>query len=198
MMLDLADTVALVERCAPGVAPETLLAIVEVESGFRPLAIGSSGTRTGSPKASNRHAAIATASDLIATGASVDLGLAQINSRNLRRLGLTVADAFEPCRNLAAAATVLREGYGRAITAGQAPQEALRAALSTYNTGHPRHGLANGYVAKVLAAAARYGAPREEVSPETPPEPPPAPPWDVFATRPSTRFVLSFTPGASP
>ncbi len=84
------------------------------------------------------------ARDLIAQGRSIDLGLGQINSANLQWLGLSIEAAFEPCANLKAAAQVLLSGYR--------PQEGRRAfdaALSRYNTGHPRRGLANGYVARV-------------------------------------------------
>lgn len=194
MMLGLDETAALIERCAPGVARETLLGIIEVESGFRPLAIGARH-HLRPARIADLPTAVAEASDLIAAGESVDLGLAQINSRNLARLGLSVAGAFEPCRNLAAAATVLREGYARALAAGEAPQAALTAALSAYNTGHPRRGLANGYVAKVVRAAARYDAAPGAQRAEGPSAPPP-PAWDVFASHRPARFVLTLTPGA--
>lgn len=192
MMLGLDETAALVERCAPDVARETLLGIIAVESGFRPLAIGARH-HLRPARTTDLRAAVAKASDLIAAGESVDLGLAQINSRNLARLGLSIADAFEPCRNLAAAAAVLREGYGRALAAGEPPQAALTTALSAYNTGHPRRGLANGYVAKVVRAAARYGAAPSAPSTEGPAPAPAA--WDVFAAHGAARFVITFTPG---
>ena len=45
---------------------------------------------------------------LIVAGHSVDLGAWQINSRNLSLLGLGVADAFEPCKAVSAAAAAPR------------------------------------------------------------------------------------------
>lgn len=47
---------------------------------------------------------------MISAGRRVDLGLAQINSKNLGWLGLSVEAAFDSCQNLAAAARVLQAG----------------------------------------------------------------------------------------
>lgn len=193
-MLDLADLQTLAARCAPSIAPATLLAVVKAESGFDPLAIGVNGPGGGPVRSRRPEEAVRRAKALIATGRSVDLGLGQINSRNLGWLGLTVEAAFDPCRNLAAAARVLEDGWRRAGSA--APQARLRTALSFYNTGHPTRGARNGYVARVVRAAAQVvpalepvpGAPATTVeAPRPAAEPPladpPAPPatWDVFA-----------------
>ena len=157
-MLEHADLTALIETCAPGVAPPTMLAIIEVESGFNALAIGVNAPERRALAPKSASAAVRVAEKLLRSGANLDLGLAQINSRNLARLNLTLTTAFDPCANLAAAAQVLRDGFDQATINGQAPQEALRTALSIYNTGHPRRGLRNGYVAKVVSAAERFGA----------------------------------------
>lgn len=196
MMLGIAETVAIAERCAPSVASQTLLAIVQVESSFNPLAIGVNGSAQQARAARAPESALARAAKLAAAGVSFDLGLAQINARNLASLRLSLRDAFDPCRNLAAAALLLGEAYDRAIEAGEAPQAALRTALSTYNTGHPRRGFANGYVAKVLAASERFAASVE-------PEPPTSPPLRYAPATPPTptpsiSFVFSFAQGARP
>jgi hypothetical protein len=87
------------------------------------------------PRAAARYpktqaAAIATATELIERqGRSVDLGLMQVNSANLRPLGLTVADAFDPCRNMAAGARILQEGYSSARRAVTELQTAFRVAF---------------------------------------------------------------------
>jgi hypothetical protein len=89
---------------------------------------------------------------------SVDLGLMQINAANLQKLGLTVADAFDPCQSLAAAGRLLQGGY---LTAGGGyvpSQTALRKALSLYNTGTLTRGFVNGYVKRVEAAASQVQA----------------------------------------
>ncbi len=197
MPLDPAVVLALAAACAPQVAPQTLLAVAQVESGLDPLAIGVNGPGGRAPRPRTRWEAIVQATGLIAAGGNIDLGLAQINSRNLGWLGLSLADAFDPCRSLAASAQVLANGYRRAAPPAGREQAGLRIALSYYNTGHPTRGVANGYVARVTAAAGRAAAqaPRQIAVAE----PPPA--WDVFAragTRPAEGFVVTSSSGAPP
>jgi type IV secretion system protein VirB1 len=91
---------------------------------------------------------------LQATGWDFSVGLAQINVRNLRRLGLTLETAFEPCANLAAMQSVLSECFVRAGKQGLAPQRSLRQALSCYYSGNFTTGFKHGYVRRVIDAAA--------------------------------------------
>lgn len=199
-MLDLSMILALADRCAPNVAPQTLAAVAYAESRFNPLAIGvNSGPRpVRAPR--TRDEAVRTTRRLLAQGANVDLGLGQINSANLLWLNLSVEDAFDPCRNLAAAGTVLRSGYR--WSGGGDRQAALRVALSRYNTGHPERGFRNGYVARVERAAAALGVlpPAPDLPSATGNDGPPAEPahptltgpWDVFARARFSR-VVTFT-----
>ena len=152
MILDVPAIMILAQQCAPSVHPRTMAAIVMTESAGNQLAINVNGTRNPRP-AANLQAAVQTARRYIAAGYSVDLGLAQINSRNLARLGLTVEQMFVPCANLAASARILSMNYRAAGRAGDA-QRALRVAFSMYNTGHPARGFGNGYVARVERAGA--------------------------------------------
>lgn len=198
MPLALATLLALAQACAPDVAPETLLSVARAESGFDPLVIGvnSRPHQTLHPSGAAEAARVATA--LLAQGRNLDLGLTQINGRNLPRLGLSVSDAFDPCRNLAAGARILSENYAAVRRSPVQPQTALKAALSVYNTGHPERGIRNGYVGRVYQAAARVvpaiqlaGAPSEPSLPQpgpvqlkaelAPVPDPPTPTLDVFA-----------------
>jgi type IV secretion system protein VirB1 len=195
MILSLDQMQDLAAQCAPAVAAETLLSVAKVESGFNPLAVGVNGAPRIRVRAANKADAIAKASALIAQGRSVDLGVSQINSRNLTWLGLTVEAAFDPCRNLAASARVLQDGYARSAAKRVGEQPALLTALSYYNTGHPQRGLRNGYVAKVAKAAAqvvpalRVEAEASAVEPLAAAPPPPR--WDVFGAAPEpTSFVI--------
>lgn len=195
-MLDPQAVVDLAAQCAPHVAPATLLAVARAESGLEPLAIGVNGARGRRPSATTASEAVAAAKALVAAGRDIDLGLAQINVRNLPRLGLSMEAAFDPCRNLAAAAQVLSEGYARGQARHGPGQAALRAALSVYNTGHLERGFANGYVARVVAQGGAIARPSLAAA-VAEPSPPAA--WDVFAraaARPSS-FVLSAS-GATP
>lgn len=144
------DVSNLVHQCAPGVAPSVLEAIIRTESAFDPLAIHVNGkVRLRSPPATAGQAA-KWSRWLIRQGYSVDMGLMQINSRNLASLRLTPEGAFDPCRNIRAGAALLTAAYGRARTAGGPESRALLQAISAYNTGTFDGGFRNGYVAKVL------------------------------------------------
>jgi type IV secretion system protein VirB1 len=142
---------ALASHCAPTVAPETVLAIIQTESSGEPFALNVNGGRQPA-RQSNAVDAATTARRFVAAGYSVDLGLGQINSRNMRWLGLTWETVFDPCTNVAALARVLTTNYN-SVKAGRDPQTALRVALSMYNTGSQTRGFRNGYVAKVVGNA---------------------------------------------
>lgn len=199
MLLDLATFLTLATACAPSVAPTTLLAVARVESGLDPLAIGVNGPSGLDGHAETVDDAVRQAERLVAAGRDIDLGLAQINVRNLPRLGLTVADAFDPCRNLQASARVLAEGYQRALPIAGAGQAALRVALSFYNTGRPDRGLRNGYVARVVAQAAGSTPARLDAIDQAA-QPAPVASWDVFgrARLTSADFVVRPALGAQP
>lgn len=144
------DFVALVQDCAPWVAHQTMAAIVKTESGFKPLAIGVNGGARLARQPESKQEAVITANWLIANGYSIDLGLGQVNSSNLVRTGLTVEDAFDPCKNISAAAHILHGNFKVARTKVQGDQAALLAALSAYNTGSYSRGFENGYVRRVV------------------------------------------------
>jgi type IV secretion system protein VirB1 len=144
----------LVVQCAPAVAPSTMTAIVRVESGGNPLAMNVNGSQRLARQPANKAEAINWATWLIARGYSVDLGLAQVNSRNLPRLGVAATQMFDPCDNLKAGARIFSENYSGASQKYGPGPNALNAAISAYNTGNYRSGFDNGYVAKVTGTAA--------------------------------------------
>ena len=150
--------------CAPQVSPVTLRAIVRVESGGNPWAlhVNDPQRNKGAPRLpgqpGSKAEAIRWAETLIAAGHSVDLGLMQVNSGNLRRLQLTAAQVLDPCTNVAAGARILSAFYSGAAGRMGEGQPALRAALSAYNTGNHWGGFRNGYVGKVVANAGQQHA----------------------------------------
>lgn len=176
------DFIALAQECAPWVAPETLAAIVKTESGFKPLSIGINGGARLVRQPDNKVEAVTTAKWLISNGYNIDLGLGQVNSSNLTKTGLTIEDAFEPCKNIAAAATILHGNYQIARNKVQGEQAALHAALSAYNTGSFSKGFTNGYVQKVInnAGTATPGATMQAVVP--------IPLLTVKTARPATKL----------
>jgi type IV secretion system protein VirB1 len=131
-------------QCAPSVDPHMLVGIAQNESGLETEILHDNSTG----KVLRGAGILEAAAQLIKAGHSVDLGVMQINSRNLGLLGLSLADAFNPCSSVAGAA--------RLITL-----------FSAYNTGSATRGIANGYVGKTVTAIRRVkGEPIE-----TPPVP---------------------------
>lgn len=142
------------DLCAPYIAPETIQAVIQVESSGNPLAINVNGVGTFSPTDLNQ--AIAIAKYFIAQGRKVDLGLMQVDSENLASSGQTVRTIFDPCANIAAGGRILENDYRTALRAGQIGASALDAALSAYNTGSLTAGFYNGYVQKYHAGRITY------------------------------------------
>ncbi len=148
------DLITLVMVCAPFVSNNTMLAIIEQESRGNPWAIGVNGKHQFR-KATNYSEAVIESTRLIAKGASIDMGLMQINSKTMVNLGLTVEQVFDPCTNVYAGGTVLTRDYVRASKTHSTDQAALQAALSAYNTGNFSNGFKNGYVNSVLKHAVK-------------------------------------------
>lgn len=164
--MDAATFLALVLVCAPQVHADTAGALVRVESGFNPWAIGVVG---GALERQPRHRAeaLATARALQRAGWNFSVGLGQINVGNFQRLGLTLESAFDLCTNLAAMQTVLAECFERATARPAATrQQALHHALSCYYSGNFNTGFRHGYVRRVISAASL----RARLSPAQPKE----------------------------
>jgi len=144
------EFLALADQCASFVSPHTLEAIVKTESNFDPLKIGVNGGAKLQRQPVTVEEAVVTAQWLLANGYNIDLGLGQVNSSNLNRIGLSVTEAFDPCKNLKAAGTIFNNSFQSAMQ--QYPEgQALQVALSAYNTGNYVQGFSNGYVNKVLS-----------------------------------------------
>ncbi|MFC6523146.1 lytic transglycosylase domain-containing protein [Undibacterium arcticum] len=157
------DMDALMQRCAPQVHPKTLSAIVHTESRGRAFVISDDGPM-GLPWAerklmlrsydpSTKDEAANLVESLTAQGHMVGIGLTQLSSRHLKRFGISVQTALEPCDNLRMGAQVLTEFYAEALKKYKNPEQALLAAISAYNTGNFENGFGNGYVQKVVDAS---------------------------------------------
>lgn len=151
--------------CAPDIAPQTLTEVIRVESRGNPLAININGPIKLPRPPLDAADAVALVRPVIAAGYSVDLGLMQVNSRNLPQLGVTLEQMFDPCTNLRAGAAILAANYAEAARRQGPGQPALLAALSAYNTGDFARGFRNGYVAKYTATAPAAVPPADAASP---------------------------------
>lgn len=130
------------------VAPVTLEAVIRVESGGDPLSLNVNRLAGPQPRPATIAEAVTLAQRYIAQGYSVDLGLMQVNSRNLDALGYTIEQVLDPCTNIRGGAAILTADYAEAARSKGEGQGALQAALSAYNTGSFYRGFANGYVAR--------------------------------------------------
>ncbi|MDK4728963.1 MULTISPECIES: transglycosylase SLT domain-containing protein [Rhizobium] len=123
--------VEIAQTCAPMVQVETLAGIVSLESRFQPFAIR---INTGPPLATqpaSKAEAIEVATSLHADRQDIQIGLGGIGIEALQKLKLSVADAFDPCMNLKATATLL-DGYYRAALRAGDPAQAERVMLQSY------------------------------------------------------------------
>jgi type IV secretion system protein VirB1 len=153
------DFESLAQQCAVGVHPNTMAALVSVESAFNPNAIGVVGGQLAR-QPSSKAEAIATARALEREGWNFSVGLGQVNRHNLAPQGLDYATAFEPCANLRAAARILSTCFARARHRQHDQQVALRAALSCYYSGNFTNGFKPegpriSYVERVVSQATR-------------------------------------------
>src|SRR5579863_10753676 len=150
MTIHMLALAALIRHCAPGVAPSTMAAIVRVESGGDPFAIGDN-TTSRSYYPHDRATAERMARRLLDAGHLLDLGIAQIDSMNFAGFGVTTHTIFDPCINLSIGAKILSDDYVFAARRYPDAQVALRHAIGMYNTGRIDAGAR--YIARVLAAA---------------------------------------------
>ncbi|MGI4809732.1 MAG: lytic transglycosylase domain-containing protein [Janthinobacterium lividum] len=155
MSLALPLFLQLAASVAPSIAPETLAAFAQAESKLEPFAIGDNDTGQ-SYQPATAAAAVALATSLLSQRHSLDLGIMQVNSANLARVGLTVATAFDPGQSIRAGAVILADAYQRCRRNGTVEEQAaLRCAASVYNTGREQAGIANGYQPRVWRVAAQ-------------------------------------------
>jgi type IV secretion system protein VirB1 len=201
--LDLAQT------CAPIVAAETLAGVVSLESRFEPLAIRINSGAPLSEQPATKAEAIEIATSLVAERQDIQLGLGGIDTEELRKLKLSISNAFDPCVNLQATATLLNGYYRLAVKAGADAKRAEQVMLqSWYGRDDPSLGAMVNYDEQVHQEIKRLGrtlatltignggegtGPDEETTLAVPiegaaHEPPAgeavsAPSWDVFNSR---------------
>jgi type IV secretion system protein VirB1 len=118
--------------CAPMVQMEMLAGIVSLESRFQPLAIRINSGPPLAAQPSSKAEAIEIATSLIADHQDIQIGLGSLAIEALQKLNLSVADAFDPCLNLKATATLLDGYYRQALRAGDDPARAETVMLRSY------------------------------------------------------------------
>jgi type IV secretion system protein VirB1 len=141
-----------VNHCAVHVAPSTMIAIIKAESNSKPFAVNLNHAKIlKQPK--NKKQAIKWVEYLDKHGYNFDVGLAQVNIKNIHQYGYKATDALDPCINIKVASNILYEDYLLARKGTHSKQDALAEAISMYNTGNRSDGFYNGYVDRVYKVA---------------------------------------------
>ncbi|TCU32604.1 transglycosylase SLT domain-containing protein [Rhizobium azibense] len=133
--------VDLAKICAPTIAIETIAAVVSLESGFHPYAIRINSGPPLLDQPASKSEAIELVTSLVAARQDIQIGLGGLGLGELNKLKLSISDAFDPCLNLKAAATLL-DGYRRlALRTGADAAQAENVMLqSLYGRGDPSLG----------------------------------------------------------
>lgn len=147
------DLTMYINRCAPLVTPSTMLALVKTESNGNHLAIGLNGTYKLKYQANNLTEASLWVNYLESHGYNFDVGLGQINIKNIKKYGYKPVDMLDPCKNLTVASDILYRNYHIALHKAENKSQALLHAISAYNSGNYNTGFSNGYVLRVLGNA---------------------------------------------
>lgn len=122
-------------QCAPNVAPETLNAVVNVESAGKPFVVANVTDNT-SHSFDDKGRAVAFLNDLTRKNKNYSAGLMQINSANFKWLGVSNENIFDSCTNIKAGGKVLQQCWLKAKASELDDQKTLRNALSCYYSGN--------------------------------------------------------------
>nr|WP_064250393.1 lytic transglycosylase domain-containing protein [Rhizobium leguminosarum]OAP89135.1 type IV secretion system protein VirB1 [Rhizobium leguminosarum] len=205
--------VDLVQNCAPMVEVRTLAAVISLESRFKPFAIRINSGPPLERQPASKAEAIELATSLAADHQDIQIGLGGIGMEELRKLNLSISDAFDPCLNLKATATLLNSYYRLALHAGADATQAEKVMLqSYYGRNDPSVGKMVKYDEQVRRemvrlpsnlASVAIGEPREDIPLDEPadsreasaitksiPQPDEAASWDVFNARRQTQVLV--------
>jgi type IV secretion system protein VirB1 len=151
--------------CVPTAPVTTLRAVVQVESSGNPNAMQidfpkallkrwnlPAGTLRLNRQPTDQREALNWLAYFQSYDIFVDLGLMQVSTAEAKRRGISPESLLEPCTNLRVGWQILEDDYRIEQQIYGPGQEALRRAISRYNTGDAQRGIANGYLGRVLAA----------------------------------------------
>jgi type IV secretion system protein VirB1 len=178
---------AALRACAPASAPDTIAAIVEVESGGWPYAINDNTARR-SYRPGSRAEALRIADAALSARHSVDVGIAQVNSSNFRAFNVNAATMLEPCANLRVGSAILAGAYRVAAARYSGRPQALWHAIMAYNSGSIYAG--EGYVRSVVETASPPSPVVPSIgiiTPSTVAEEPLLPPAEIIPQAPRSR-----------
>lgn len=146
------DVLAVLGCLALGADPALISAVITVESQWDHAAINVNKWSGNSYRTKSVNKNAAAARVFVQNGYTVDVGLMQINSNNLKKYEVDILDGFDICTNVQLGERILLDAIDFAKTKGMEGDQAVKAGLSIYNTGSIQNGFSNGYVNKVWGA----------------------------------------------
>ncbi len=161
-MLNLA---LLILQCATPVAQVKMPAIIKTESQNNPLAIGLNKGYKLKFQPKDPEQAKNWVEYLEKNDYNFDVGLAQINIKNIKKYGYTAKDLLDPCVNITVGSDILANNYKNAMSGSTSSTEGWQKAISAYNTGNFTSGMRNGYVAKVNANSQKLALNDKDIPP---------------------------------
>ncbi|MCW0018929.1 transglycosylase SLT domain-containing protein [Rhizobium sp. BT-226] len=203
--------VDLAQNCAPVVEVRMLAAVISLESRFKPFDIRINSGPPLERQPASKAEAIELATSLAADHQDIQIGLGGIGMEELRKLKLSISDAFDPCLNLKATATLLNSYYRLALYAGAGPKQAEKVMLqSYYGRNDPSVGKMVKYdeqvrdeMVRLSSKLASVAIQREEIPLAEPagnreapaitksiPQPDEAASWDVFNARRQSQVLV--------
>lgn len=154
----------LIQQCVTPQHQVVMSAIVKVESSGKPLAIGLNKGYRLQTQPKDEAQAKAWVEYLEKNNYNFDVGLGQVNIKNIHKYGYKASDMLEPCLNLKISSDILDKNYKLAATSAN-DADAIKKAISAYNTGNFSSGFKNGYVAKVTSKLAINNTNNSDVPP---------------------------------
>ncbi|MBX9890398.1 MAG: lytic transglycosylase domain-containing protein [Amoebophilaceae bacterium] len=155
----------LILQCATPVAQVKMPAIIKTESQNNPLAIGLNKGYKLKFQPKDPEQAKNWVEYLEKNDYNFDVGLAQINIKNIKKYGYTAKDLLDPCVNITVGSDILANNYKNAMSGSTSSIEGWQKAISAYNTGNFTSGMRNGYVAKVNANSQKLALNDKDIPP---------------------------------
>lgn len=143
----------IIVKCSIGVALSTMRAIIKTESRGNPFAIGINGRLYLKYQPKNYRQAYVWLEYLEKYHYNIDIGIAQINIKNVHKYGYKAVDMLDPCANIKLANIILLKSFKKLKQDNIPDNKALFMTISAYNTGSYQLGFQNGYVKRVLTNA---------------------------------------------
>lgn len=159
---------SLIQHCVPNIAQAAMTAIVQVESKGNPLAINLNKGYKLQFQPQSKAQAQKWIEYLNKHDYNFDIGLAQVNIKNVNKSDYKATDLLDPCTNLKLGSSILIKNYTTALPSSKSPDEAWQKAVSAYNTGNFHNGFTNGYVGRVYASANETELALNDNSPDIP------------------------------